>query len=306
MSTNIEWTKVQLKNGEVYEGDTWNPCVVGCSKQSAGCMNCYAIRMAWRLMHSPHAKIRDKYAGSVIKTAGGQLNWSGQVKVVVDDTLTEPLSKKRPTCYFVDSMFDLFHEDVPIEIIEKIFAVMFLAKNHLFQILTKNPWRMWNYLTDISFMGRHKNLHAVASEIGSKLNIRCPETLSWPLPNLWIGASIEDMRVMPRLEPLLLSPAAFRFISYEPALGPLYFKNAWRDLPESLRTKPVLSGIHQIIAGAESGHGARPMELDWAIDVKNQCKEAGVAFFMKQIVVNKHKIPFEEFPEELQVREYPV
>src|SRR5438128_8579069 len=119
--SNIGWTD-----------NTPNPAV-GCDKCSDGCKYCYAINMAWRLMHSPHKKIAEKYAGTVMKTAGGQLNWTGKINFDLD-SLLKCTNVKKPTLFFVNSMGDLFHEKVPFDFIDKVFAVMALHPQHTFQI----------------------------------------------------------------------------------------------------------------------------------------------------------------------------
>ncbi len=338
MSTNIEWTKVALKNGQVLLGDTWNPGVVGCEKESAGCMRCYAIRMAWRLMHSPHKKVREKYAGSVHKTGGGALNWTGDVKIVEDDSLEKPLRAKRPTAYFVDSMFDLFHKKIPFHYIDRVFAIMSLCPQHIFQILTKHPDIMESY---INWGDRLKLIKEQREKLIDEHNLLNQPKVHWPLPNVWLGTSVENMVVKHRVQHLLDCPAVVRFISHEPCLGGLDFKEiyeqiatdrfggvvfevlnddnshlGWAEkythkLPSGKiintgRVIHTMQGIHQVITGGESGGKARPMWLAWAEDMRDQCKRAGVAFFMKQICVNGRKLDYEDFPIGLKVREYPV
>jgi protein gp37 len=200
---------------------TWNP-VTGCSKVSEGCRHCYAERMAKRLK------------------AMGQTRYRKGFEVTLhSEALNDPLSWKKGRMVFVNSMSDLFHNDVPREFIREIFDVMGRCPQHTFQILTK----------------RSKRLREECS------------TLNWP-SNVWMGVSVEDKRVIQRVHDLQPVPAAVRFLSCEPLLGPL------DDLP--------LDGIHWVIVGGESGPHARPMKPEWVDSILEQCKRKGVAFFFKQ------------------------
>jgi protein gp37 len=211
MSTSrIEWTEV-----------TWNP-VTGCSKISAGCANCYAERMARRLR------------------AMGQSNYARGFEVTAHEhMLDRPLAWRRPCTVFVNSMSDLFHEAVPDEFIQRVFATMRAADWHQFQLLTKRSGRL-----------RRLACH-----------------LEWPA-NVWAGVSVESADYVWRIDDLRAVPAAVRFLSLEPLLGPL------PDLD--------LTGIDWVIVGGESGPGARPLEQDWVRDIRDQCQRAGVPFFFKQ------------------------
>ena len=209
-NSSIEWTQ-----------STWNP-VTGCSKVSPGCKHCYAERMALRLQ------------------AMGQPNYARGFAVTLHEEVVErPLSWRKPQTIFVNSMSDLFHDQVPLPFITRVFDVMRQASWHRFQILTK----------------RYERLAAVAHE------------LPWP-PNVWMGVSVEDSRYTARIDTLRAVPAAVRFLSLEPLLGPL----------PSLD----LTNIHWAIVGGESGPSARPMREEWVIDIRDQCRAAGVAFFFKQ------------------------
>ena len=229
--STIEWTDL-----------TWNP-VVGCSIESSGCTNCYAMRMAARLqaMGSP------KYEGLTRKTKRGAV-WTDKVRC--DDASVEiPLTWKKPRRVFVNSMSDLFHADVPEAFVARIWDVMRRTAQHHYQILTKRPARMAEILQRIA-----------------------PE----PLPNVWLGTSVEGPKVMERIDHLREVPASIRFISFEPLIAAL------PDLD--------LTGIDWAIVGGESGPRARPMEEAWVEDILDSCLAAGTAFFFKQWGgVNKKK-----------------
>lgn len=229
--STIEWTDL-----------TWNP-VVGCSIASAGCTNCYAMRMAARLqaMGSP------KYEGLTRKTKRGAV-WTDKVRCD-EASLEIPLSWKKPRRVFVNSMSDLFHPDVPVSFVGRIWQVMAATPQHNYQILTKRPDRMAAALQEIAEV---------------------------PLPNVWLGTSVEGPKVMDRIDDLRRTPAAIRFISFEPLIARL----------PSLD----LAGIDWAIVGGESGPRARPMKEEWVEDILDQCLSDGTAFFFKQWGgVNKKK-----------------
>ena len=208
--SGIEWTE-----------STWNP-VTGCTKISPGCKNCYAERMAERLQ------------------AMGQPNYVNGFKLTLQPHMLDlPLRWRKPQTIFVNSMSDLFHEEVPLGYIRKVFAVMARAYWHRFQVLTKRAER----LADLS---RH---------------------LHWA-PHIWMGVSVESNTYRWRIDRLRATPAAVKFLSLEPLLGPL--------------PKLDLDGIDWVIVGGESGPGARPMDPAWALDLCDQCRRAGVPFFFKQ------------------------
>ncbi|MCU6797984.1 phage Gp37/Gp68 family protein [Paenibacillus sp. WQ 127069] len=232
--SSIEWTE-----------STWNP-VTGCTKISDGCRHCYAATMAKRL----HAMGNPRYADGFNIT-------------LHHDLIDLPQTWKKPRRIFVNSMSDLFHKDIPLEFIQKVFASMEKAHWHTFQILTKRSDRLL--------------------EISDKL--------PWP-KNVWQGVSVEDQRVVHRIDHLRQVPAHVRFLSIEPLIGPIVNLN--------------LEGIHWAIVGGESGHGARPMEEQWVLDIRDQCLEQNVAFFFKQWGgVQKHRTgrilegrTWDEFPDE--------
>jgi len=257
MSTsNIEWTN-----------DTPNP-VVGCTKQSAGCENCYAIRMAWRLMHSPHKKIAEKYAGTVHKTAAGNLNWTGRINID-HSAMARVLKEKKSKMYFVNSMGDLFHPSVPFRDIDIVFAAMAMAHWHIFQILTKHPDRMMQWLDHVEF---DRNTHArVKSQRWEHWGDDQMLAAPFPLKNVWLGASVENQKEADSRRPFLKAAADIgwlTWVSNEPALGPVNWAG--------------YEFIKWMVTGGESGHGARPMMPDWPRQARDFCAANNIPFFFKQ------------------------
>lgn len=247
--SKIEWTE-----------ETWN-ALIGCDKVSAGCKNCYAIKTAWIRMHNPAMK--EKYAGTVEKTANGSLNWTGKVSMH-EESLLKPLKARKPTVYFVNSMSDLFHKDVPWNFIYKVFEVMLLTPQHTYQVLTKRAERL-HEINDI-------NLH---------LQRNYPDA-TLPLKNVWIGVSVEDQKAANERMPYLnLIPAAVKFLSCEPLLGPVDLHKAL-DHTLKYHAGGLKNCISWVIAGGESGPGARPMHPDWARSLRDQCAAADVPYFFKQ------------------------
>lgn len=260
--TGIEWTE-----------RTWNP-IVGCSVVSPGCTNCYAMRTAHRLGRNPRTP---QYRGLTKMTRGGAV-WTGRMRFV-ESALTIPLRRRKPTTYFVNSMSDLFAEDVPDEWIDRVFAVMALCPQHQFQVLTKRPERMRDYFR---------------AEPWDRLNEHCGVLAHWDdmpsyettvLPHVWLGVSVEDQaRANERIPALLGTPAAIRFVSAEPLLGPVDITAIRRTRAEGFM-RPLdgrFNTLNWLIVGGESGPGARPMHPDWARSLRDQCQAAGVPFFFKQ------------------------
>ncbi|MEZ5101205.1 MAG: phage Gp37/Gp68 family protein [Thermoleophilia bacterium] len=267
--TGIQWTEA-----------TWNP-VTGCTKVSPGCAHCYAEQVthrfanAWGVSGKPWTPAN---AGEVVRTR--------------PDRLDQPLRWQRPRTVFVNSMSDLFHDQVPPTFVEAVYGVMARCPQHTFQILTKRPelaldwYRGGPYLAPI---------------------------WPWPLPNVWLGVSIENARHTYRADVLREIPAAVRFISAEPLLGQLM--PVTDDWPERPPRTLCLDGIDWVIVGGESGPRARPMQLDWALELVNVCRAAGVACFVKQLGTHaareldlrdrKGGRP-EEWPAPLRVREMPA
>lgn len=274
---------------------TWSP-VTGCDYVSAGCANCYAARMTARLAAIPATS--GKYGGLVDEKG----RWNGTVKTHAE-VLKDPLKWTRPRRVFVCSMSDLFHPDVSIDFIEAVFAVMAHCQQHTFQVLTKRPKRMLEFLTH----GMCEGFVAAAAyqDLGMpfrRTNQELPEWPGWPLPNVWIGVSAENQDMADERVPLLLQcPAAVRWVSAEPLLGPINFEalndGSWHD-KEGADAYDALTGkaywrsgevgvnggprLDWVVAGGESGPDARPMHPRWAADIRDQCDAAGVAFHFKQ------------------------
>lgn len=288
-NTSIEWTDA-----------TWNPtrgCSMAKGSEKGGCLNCYAARFASRFGNVPgHA-----FEGFARILDSGP-RWTNRVEPV-EKHLFDPLHWREPKKIFVDSMSDLFHEDLPDEVIDRVFAVMRISSRHTFQILTKRPERMLRWF---SGDGRprcdavYNRSYAMTMVHGGYVQAR------WPLPNVWLGVSVENQETADMRIPLLLqTPAAVRFVSYEPALGPIDFTrlNVRAALPysgslylDALRGsgyKPSpLTGLpielesdrlDWIIIGGESGPGARPFDVRWAINTVRQCRDAKVPCFVKQM-----------------------
>ncbi|KRE02568.1 hypothetical protein ASE61_14910 [Bosea sp. Root670] len=320
--TSIEWTE-----------RTWNP-IVGCSIVSPGCTNCYAMGMADRFKHVYRGR---KWAGAaaqgMTRRVNGKAIWTGQLTLAPDHILTEPLRRKRPTTYFVNSMGDLFHEDTPEDWIDRVFAVMALTPHHTYQVLTKRGARMREYMLEqwqgtparTVSLGHGETLSIPAGgPTGRRVRVEeaCERYLEqfglvdttkdhlwteegnckamqwqWPLPNVWLGVSTEDQkRADERIPELLATPAAVRFVSAEPLLGPIDFRDitipqevgTWQvnalecDCPAEEDTELGGAKLDWIIVGGESGPGARPMHPDWPRQIRDQCAAAGTAFFFKQ------------------------
>jgi len=208
--SSIEWTEM-----------TWNP-TTGCTKISAGCKFCYAEIMSKRLKAMGVEKYKDEF----------------KVRIHPDQ-LSKPYTWKNSRIVFVNSMSDLFHDEVPLDFIQQVFQVMNDNPNHVFQVLTKRSERL--------------------ALIHDKLN--------WT-HNIWMGVSVENTKVLNRIDDLRTTNARVKFLSCEPLIGPLQNMN--------------LQGIDWVIVGGESGHKPRPMKSDWVIDIQEQCQNSNVAFFFKQ------------------------
>jgi protein gp37 len=272
--SKIEWTEA-----------SWNP-VRGCSIVSEGCRNCYAMRQAHRSNRPGGA-----YEGLTRVGAHGP-TWTGDVRFV-PELLEYPLQLKKPHRIFVNSMSDLFHEKVPDQQITDIFGIMALAHWHTFQILTKRPERMQSYLA----RGDHgiiRQFEAIqrGGGIGPRRMFRALDVKrrdrigwKWPLPNVWLGVSVEDQKTADdRIRTLFSTQAAVRWISAEPLLGPVdldEFVGGCKD-PNCTIHDGSCRGLDWVVVGGESGPHARPMHPDWARSIRDQCKSAGVAFFFKQ------------------------
>ncbi|WP_047888552.1 DUF5131 family protein [Rhodococcus sp. ARP2] len=257
--TGIEWTDA-----------TWNP-VTGCTKVSPGCDNCYAETFSERFRGTP-----------------GHYFESGFDLQLRPDKLRQPLAWRKPRRIFVNSMSDLFHADVPDNFIGSVFDTMAAAKQHTFQILTKRPGRMRSLLRRWAEQAADSP-HAGASF--RRNDMMWSEPRIWPLPNVWLGVSAENQKWADVRIPILLdTPAAVRFISAEPLLGPINLWNVnginaiepdWIGGPTAGTgcPHPLLDWV---IVGGESGRNARPMHPEWATSLRDQCSEAQVPFLFKQ------------------------
>lgn len=237
---------------------TWNP-VRGCVKVSPGCKHCYAETFA------------ERWRG-----VKGNAYEQGFDPRLVPEALKWPLTKRKPLRIFVNSMSDLFGEFVPYEYIDRVFATMALCQRHTFQCLTKRASRMRAYATNRS--GAIDFWEFAARQFGYTLVYEAWSLVKVPLPNVHLGVSVEDRKYgVPRIDELRATPAAVRFLSVEPLLEDL--------------GRLDLRGIDQVIVGAESGRGARPMNEDWVRSIRDQCLEQGVAFFYKQrLDARGHKV----------------
>ncbi len=275
----IQWTEA-----------SWNP-LTGCTKVSAGCKNCYAERMAKRLQ------------------AMGQASYANGFKLTLhEDMLDAPLHWKKPRRIFVNSMSDLFHERVPFEFIKAVFNRMYRAHWHTYQVLTKRPEQMLKWWKWFKAEGWDDFMPSIP-------------------PHIWIGVSIENQECADKRIPLLLEmPAAVRFLSCEPLLGPIVLaqqnpdglwppsapqpEQTWlphKSWPDDYQYwQASANGIHWVICGGESGPNARPMNPDWARNIRDQCLNAGIPFFMKQMGGASDKQgDMEQLLPDLQIREYP-
>jgi len=265
MSTTIEWTQRPGTKGE-----TWNP-TVGCNKVSQGCKNCYAEVMHRRLM--------------AMGVKGYDLPFLAGARPM-HDRLTIPFKWKKPRTVFVNSMSDLFHEAVPFSFIDQVFAVMALTPQHTYQILTKRPERMAEYFsTRDRFVAMPPESVKPCQETWVATGPVRTQEFQHPIPNVWLGTSVEDQATAEtRIPHLLKVPAAVRFLSCEPLLGPVDLAAIRYNTHLGTMTGVGFFryGIHWVIAGGESGHGARPMHPDWARSLRDQCQDAGVPFFFKQ------------------------
>ena len=259
VETGIQWTD-----------STWNP-VVGCSRVSSGCANCYAVNHVKRMAGNPNAKVSAANKGLVRTLSNGKLDWTGDIRQI-PERLNQPLTMGKPRLIFVNSLSDLFHEGVGEKVIQKIFCKMRQASQHLFQVLTKPSERL----------------------------LELSPRIDWP-ENVLMGVSVEGARYIYRVENLRWTGAKKKFLSLEPLLGPI------PNLP--------LQGIDWVIVGGESGKGARPLDLAWVRDIRDQCQAANVPLFIKQLgsiwakkngAHHKKGGDIEEWPEDLRIRQTPA
>lgn len=258
-TTSIEWAT-----------HVWNP-VIGCDRVSPGCAHCYALELAPRLRKMQQARgQRDGVWATQVD--GGPASGPAFATRIVPERLSDPLRWRKPRMVFVNSMSDLFHDAVPTSFIDEVFDVMRRAPQHTFQVLTKRPDRMRDYLRE-------------RSEPAS-----CVYAPWWPLPHVWLGVSIENRRYVGRADILRSTPAAVRFVSAEPLLGPLLPNPAWPGEDWDRRwwddgyVGPGLNvdGIDWVIAGGESGPGHRSPAPSWVRALRDECRLTRTPFFLKQ------------------------
>jgi protein gp37 len=292
-NTGIQWTDA-----------TWNP-IRGCSRVSEGCRNCYAEVVAARFSGPGQP-----YEGLARRTSNGGARWTGKI-MFVEKHLEDPLRWRKPSRIFVNSMSDLFHEGVSDEQLSRIFVVMAKAQRHTFQVLTKRPERMLNWFMKQSLVTTSEELFTAAAG-------------RWPLPNVWLGVSVEDQKAADERIPLLLrAPAAIRFLSCEPLLGPvdlvpfLFDEVEGTTMPDYSAPRASNRGLSWVIVGGESGPNARPCDTQWIRDIVDQCQAAGAAPFVKQLgaypvngsfamkLEDSHGGNPEEWAPFLRVREFP-
>jgi protein gp37 len=290
--TSIEWAD-----------KTWSP-IIGCDRVSPGCDSCYAISTARIREGNPHPRIAAAFAGTTQRTEAG-VDWSGRINLLAD-RLTEPLRWKTSRKVFVNSLSDLFHKNVPDDFIAKVFAIMALTPQHSYQLLTKRHARMRSVLNDHCTCGNGHvpgvHFRSAMAWAVSKAN---PERIPgvpddaeqrvynapWPLPNLHLGVSVENQHwANIRIPALLDTPAAVRWISAEPLLGPIRLSASWIPIPADYRPVELadILGIGQperlnwVVAGGESGPKARPAHPDWFRSLRDECAAADVPFLFKQ------------------------
>ncbi len=316
--SDIEWTDA-----------TWNP-VRGCALVSPGCENCYAMKVAHRFSAPGRA-----YDGLTVVGKHGP-RWTGTA-IQVPTMLAEPLHWKKPRRIFVNSMSDLFHQDVPDEYIAAVFGVMAACPQHTFQVLTKRPERMRQWFAWIGeepkqdAAGVNRAWFACHVAACNYSNDYCPAPGAddtWPLPNVQLGVSIEDRARADRMVELVQVPAAVHFLSLEPLLEDLGDLGLMGIMPKDFGFgyKPYYEMIDWVIVGGESGPGARPFDLAWARSIVRQCKEVDVPVFVKQLgsapvlapgdaqglraeetgrLRSKKGGDISEWPEDLRVRQFP-
>jgi len=288
--SKIEWTD-----------KTWNPAT-GCTKVSTGCKHCYADRLFSKVYSKDRVIIPTPADGITEETAipphEPTGHWTRPRKFtdvwLHPERLDQPLHWKKPCMVFVNSMSDLFHEDIPFEFIDKIFARMFIANWHTFQILTKRPLRALEYFNEYKSGKRFGEM---------------------PLPNVWLGISCENQATADERIPILLQvPAAVRFLSCEPLLDEISLSDLQRSDGKGVHHYDCLScdvdpvddeafhgnTIDWVIVGGESGPSYRPMDLRWARDIRDQCAFNEVPFFFKQTAGKK------AIPGDLQIRKFPI
>lgn len=282
-TTSIEWT--QGLDG--VKGKVWNP-VTGCTKVSQGCKNCYAETIAKRF-------------------------WKDRRFTEVQfhpERLEQPLHWKKPSMIFVNSMSDLFHEDIPDNFIADIFGIMAIGKQHTFQVLTKRPDRMLKFVK--KYYGNSDYIEPIYANYSHTAKI--------PIPNIWLGVSVENQEAANERIPLLLqTPAKIRWISAEPLLGKIDLTfpiGHWEDMKcdriigwngKWKEDCIAINKLDWVVVGCESGPNRRECKIEWVESIVEQCKSAKVPVFVKQLSMGGAVIKdINQFPKHLQIREYPL
>lgn len=340
MSTTIEWTQ----NPDGSPGKTWNP-TRGCSRCSPGCQNCYAMRQAHRF-NTQHPQ--SPYHG-LTTIRRGKVDWMGSARFIPEQ-LGAPLRWKKPQRVFVNSMSDLFHESLTTEEIAAVFGVMAACPQHTFQVLTKRPKRAQEFFRAVGddktgdlACAAARVLYPDNSAAHASFEHHC-EGESWPLPNVWLGVSVEDQATADwRIPALLGCPAAVRFVSYEPALEKIDFSLWMSSVPSFTASVERAIGeishveadeaiarfvlgrgaidkdarLDWIITGGESGHGARPFDMIWAERLVDLGRITKTPIFVKQMgaapmrlgvalkLNDKKGGDMAEWPPCLRVRQFP-
>lgn len=265
---------MNLSTGQYWDV-SWSP-IRGCSHDSPGCANCWAERMAGRF--SGRGRPFDRIASPL-----GM--WTGRVELI-ESELVKPLHWRKPRVIALNWMGDLFHESLPDEAIDRVFAVMALCQQHKFLVLTKRSGHMMRHFT--CWPERQERVDDAIHSMQKKG--RC---VDWPLPNVALGVSVEDQqRADERIPDLLATPAAMRFVSVEPMLGVVDLTDVTADTPETRGPtqwdvlddtgEEAPARLDWVVCGGESGPGARPMHPDWARSLRDQCQAAGTPFLFKQ------------------------
>lgn len=322
--TSIQWTDA-----------TWNP-IRGCSRVSPGCEHCYAEGVAARFS-GPALP----FEGLARRTAKGLPQWTGKVRMVAEK-LADPLRWKRPRRIFVNSVSDLFHDGLSNEQIAAIFGVMAAAPQHTFQVLTKRPERMREWFRWVEVQPTHlftiptsaQLTCAILAQDATGWRWTVPEPRIWPLPNVWLGVSVEDQkRADERIPELLDTPAAVRWVSAEPLLEEINLSGFVRrrvavtddhlDAPDGAVVDGMervggdwirRAGIDWVVVGGESGAKARPFDPIWAACLVASGRLSEVPIFVKQMgakpvgldLTDGHGGDWDEWPEDLRVREFPA
>jgi protein gp37 len=260
--TSIEWTDYN-----------WN-FLRGCSRVSEGCRNCYAEAVAARFSGFDDKGKELPYFG-LAQMVNGKPRWTGSVRVI-PHLISQPQRWTKPRKIFVNSMSDLFHEKVPEDVLDHAFSVMQLANQHTYQILTKRPERMLDYM---------RRKHPRAGD-GPWFN------------HIWLGVSVEDQKTADERIPLLLeTPAAVRWISAEPLLGPVNLCQVYG------RDRSAVLDLDWVVVGGESGARARLCNVEWLRSIVDQCRKAGTAVFVKQLGVQPYTTDRADFRSTVMVRE---